>query len=46
MNTRWSAALRRYGLVVLLGFAANCEVWKEPIAQQNTAAQPTVQHGK
>jgi hypothetical protein len=41
MDTRWSA-VRRYGLIVLLAFAANCDVTREPIELNDAASvQPT-----
>jgi hypothetical protein len=45
MNTRWSA-LRRYGLIVLLALAANCDVTREPIEQSDAASVQTANGAK
>ena len=44
METRWSA-VRRYGLVVLLALAANCDVTREPLGQQDAAVSAQTDNG-
>ena len=37
--------MRRYGLIVLLAFAANCDVTREPIVQQDAAVSAQTDNG-